>query len=378
MPGAAIHPAGVLCYRACMLKDPVDLQSLRRVLVIKLRHHGDVLLASPLFSVLKKHAPQLEVDALVYADTAAMLSDNPALSRVFCVDREWKSSGWLAQGREEWRLLQQLRRREYDLLIHLSEHPRGAWLARLLGAGKAVAPNYGGRSRWWKRSFTHRFAMAKNPRRHMVEWNLDALRRIGIQPGEDEKRLVLVPGAQAEAQAATLLAQCGLAEGRFIHLHPGSRWQFKCWPAERTAALIDQLQRDGERVVLTAAPDPEEQQLIARILALVETAPHNLAGKLSLKSLAAVARRARLFIGVDSAPMHIAAAVGTPVVALFGPSGELEWGPWGVAHRVVSSPVHPCRPCGNDGCGGGKVSDCLVTLPVSAVLDAARSLLAER
>ena len=73
--------------------------------------------------------------------------------------------------------------------------------------------------------------------------------------------------------------------------------------------------------------------------------------------------------------MHIARRVGTPVVALFGPSGELEWAPWKVPHRVVASSEHPCRPCGNDGCGGGKVSECLTTLPVQAVLDAAVELL---
>jgi heptosyltransferase-3 len=90
--------------------------------------------------------------------------------------------------------------------------------------------------------------------------------------------------------------------------------------------------------------------------------------------LAALSARAKLFIGVDSAPMHIAAAMRTPVVVLFGPSGELEWGPWGVAHRVVASNAHPCRPCGNDGCGGGKVSDCLVQLPLEAVLAAVDAL----
>jgi len=359
-----------------MLKDRVDLQSVRRVLVTKLRHHGDVLLASPVFSVLKNHAPHVEIDALVYADTSEMLMLHPSIEAVHVIDRGWKRLGPLSQLAAEWRLLRELRARRYDLVIHLSEHPRGAWLARLLGASYAVAPDYAGRSRWWKRSFTHRFSMAKNPRRHMVEWNLDALRRIGIQPGEGERSLVLVPGAQAEAQAATLLAQSGLAESAFIHLHPGSRWPFKCWPAERTAALIDQLQRGGERVVLTAAPSPDEQELIARILSMVENPPVSFSGKLTLKSLAAVSRRARLFIGVDSAPMHIAAAVGTPVVALFGPSGELEWGPWGISHRVVGSRSHPCRPCGNDGCGGGKVSDCLVTLPVSDALEAARDLLA--
>jgi heptosyltransferase III len=361
-----------------MLKDQVDLRGVRRVLVIKLRHHGDVLLASPVFSVLKNHAPQVEVDALVYADTSEMLTQHPAIGSVHVVDRRWKSLRPMSQLAAEWRLFRDLRARRYDLVVHLSEHPRGAWLARLLGARHAVAPDYAGRSGWWKRSFTHRFSMAKNPRRHMVEWNLDALRRIGIQPEESEKRLALVAGVEAEAQAAALLAQCGLAEGRFIHLHPGSRWQFKCWPAERTAALIDELQRGGARVVLTAAPSPDEGQLIARILAQVERPPVSFAGKLSLKALAAVARRAQLFIGVDSAPMHIAAAVGTPVVALFGPSGDLEWGPWGVPHRVVGSQLHPCRPCGNDGCGCGKVSDCLVTLPVSAVLEAARELLPAR
>lgn len=115
--------------------------------------------------------------------------------------------------------------------------------------------------------------------------------------------------------------------------------------------------------------------MVERILAHTRAAPVNLAGQLSLKELAALAGSAQLFIGVDSAPMHIAASQGTPTVALFGPSGEIEWGPWKVAHRVVASSIHPCRPCGNDGCGGSKVSECLTTLPVQRVLAAARELL---
>jgi heptosyltransferase-3 len=99
----------------------------------------------------------------------------------------------------------------------------------------------------------------------------------------------------------------------------------------------------------------------------------DLCGKLTLKQLGAVSRNARLFVGVDSAPMHIASAMQTPVVALFGPSGEFNWGPWQVTHRVVSS-AHSCRPCGNDGCGGGKLSECLSTLPVSEVLQAVQAL----
>ena len=359
-----------------MLKDAIDLSGVRRVLVIKLRHHGDVLLTSPVFTTLKTNAPHAQIDALVYTDTREMLTHHPAIATLHLIDRGWKTQPFLSRVAAEWRLYCALRKQAYDLIVHLSEHPRGALLARLLGARYAVAPDYSGRSNWWKNSFTHRFAMAKNPRRHMVEWNLDALRRVGIQPGADDKGLSLVPGAQAEAEVEAVLARHGLSEHGFIHLHPASRWQFKCWPAERTAQLIDLLQQAGERVVLTAAPTAEERALVDAILSKTKTPLLNLAGALSLKSLAALTRRARLFIGVDSAPMHIAAAMGTPVVALFGPSGELEWGPWGVPHRVVSSQLHPCRPCGNDGCGGSKVSDCLNTLPVEAVLNAVRELLA--
>jgi len=355
------------------VKDPVDLQRVRHVLVTKLRHHGDVLLTSPVFSVLKGHAPHLEIDALVYADTAAMLTGNPAVSRVFGVDRGWKSLGVLDQGRAEWSLLQQLRRREYDLLIHLSEHPRGAWLARLLGPRYRVAADYPRVRGWWKASFSHLYPLPKNGRRHVVELNLDALRRIGLQPGEQERGLSFVPGGEAERDVARMLAELGLAPGGYIHVHPASRWQFKCWPAEKTAELIDQLQALGERVVVSAAPDADELDLVGRIRALAATPFADVSGKLTLKQLGALTRHARLFIGVDSAPMHIASAMGTPVVALFGPSGEFNWGPWQVPHRVLASD-HTCRPCGNDGCGGGKVSECLTTLPVSAVLQAVQAL----
>ena len=115
--------------------------------------------------------------------------------------------------------------------------------------------------------------------------------------------------------------------------------------------------------------------MLDAIQARLKTPAFSLSGQLSLKELAALTQAAKLFIGVDSAPMHIAAAVGTPTVALFGPSGDKQWGPWGVPFRVIASTQHPCRPCGADGCGGGKVSDCLTSLTVDEVLTAAHELL---
>jgi heptosyltransferase-3 len=358
-----------------MVPDAVDLARVKRALVIKLRHHGDVLLASPVFSVLKRHAPHLEIDALVYDETREMLSLHPAIAEVHTVGRAWRQLSPLSKLAAESRLLSKLRARRYDLLIHLTDHNRGAWLARLLGAQWRVAPAGRDYRKVWDRSFTHLYKLPPR-RRHAVEVNLDALRRIGVYPAEDERALVLVPGDEAEAEIRNRMAAFGLAERGFVHLHPASRWRFKCWPADRTAALIDRLAAAGERVVLTAAPSDPEVELVRAIRAACRAETVDLSGQLTLKQLAALTRRAKLFVGVDSAPMHIAAAMGTPVVALFGPSGEIEWGPWQVSHRVVASGAHPCRPCGNDGCGGGKLSECLTTLPVDRVHDAVRELLA--
>ena len=356
-----------------MVPDAIALASLKRALVVKLRHHGDVLLTSPVFQVLRNRAPHAEIDALVYADTADMLAGHPAISQLHTIDRSWKKRGPVEQLRNESRLYRELASRKYQLLVHLTDHPRGAWLAQLLRPRWSVAPARD--SRLWAWSFSHRFALPKGTPRHTVETNLDALRRLGIYPEEDEKKLVMAPGDAAQAKVDALLAQHGIAAKSFVHVHPTSRWLFKAWTDERNAQLLTLLARDGHRIVLSAAPDAREKAIVGRILEKSQAPVVDLSGQLTLRELAALAGRARIFFGVDSAPMHIAAAMGTPVVALFGPSGEKMWGPWKVAHRVVTTD-HSCRPCGNDGCGGGKVSECLTQLPVARVHAAINELLA--
>ncbi len=359
-----------------MVPDAVNLASVQRVLVVKLRHHGDVLLASPVFQVLRNRAPDVEIDALVYSETRDMLAGHPAIAQVHAVDRAWKRRALAVQARHEGALLRSLAARKYQLLVHLTDHWRGAWLAQALRPRWSVAPAR--ESPFWKWSFSHRYPLPRGRPRHTVELNLDALRRLGVYPEEEEKRLVLVPGPEAERRVAELLAQHDLAPKGFIQVHPTSRWFFKAWTEPRNAELLRSLVHDGHRVVVTGAPDAREKAIIHRILEHAG-APlaglTDLSGQLTLREMGALSARARLFFGVDSAPMHIAAAMGTPVVALFGPSGEHEWGPWMVPHRVVTS-AHPCRPCGNDGCGGGKVSECLTTLPVERVRSAINELLA--
>ena len=361
------------------LQDPVDAYLVHRALVTKLRHHGDVLLASPVFAALKHALPAAEIDALVYLETAPMLEGHPAITELHTIDREWKRQGLFAQVSAERRLLRALSARRYDLIVHLTEHPRGAWLARLLKPRYSVARQLDHPHWLWRTSFTHFYRLPRTTPRHTVECNLDALRRIGLQPSPADKRLVLCPDDKSAARVRNLLAQQGLEPHRFVQMHPGSRWLFKCWPPVHSAALLDRLTADGIRVAVTGAPDARERALVEAILSACASASRSrivdLTGALSLRELAALTREARVFVGVDSAPMHIAAAMGTPVVALFGPSGEVEWGPWGVTNRVITSAAHPCRPCGIDGCGGGKVSECLTTLSVDRVHAAVTDML---
>lgn len=356
-----------------ILEDALPVEALRRALVVKLAHFGDVLLASPVLSVLKRHAANAEVDALIYAETAPMLAGHPALAQLFTIGRDWGKRRLLSRLAAETRLVASLRARRYDLVVALSDKPRIAWLTRLTGARYAVTAERRDRPGLWRRSFTHFFALPPGNSRHTVEVHLDALRRLGIQPALDERRITLVPGDDAERRADALLAQHGLARGRFIQLHPGSRWLFKSWPAERVAELSDVLAARGDRVVMTGASAGHEGAYLQDVLSRVKGPLVNLAGQLDLKVLAAVTARARVFVGVDSAPLHVASAMGTPAVALFGPSGEVEWGPWQIAHRIVAS-AHPCRPCGINGCGGSNRSECLETLPLARVLAAIEEL----
>ena len=361
--------------------DAIDVHALRRVLVIALKHHGDVLLTSPLLESLGRAAPEAQIDVLLYADMRPLLEFNPRVSNLFSIDRGWKTKGRLHSIVEELRLFQVLRARAYDLVILLSEHRRGAWLTRGLRPRWSVAPKLSHASRFWRGSFTHLYPNASSvragsplARRHVVEQNLDALRRLGISPGR-APRLTLVPGADGERQAADFLRSHNIT-GDYIVVQPTSRWMFKCWPVSKNAELIQVLLARGHTLILSCAPDPREQAMIKAILAIVGEPSERLVlateGS-TLNRLAALIGNARLFIGIDSAPMHIAAAMGTATVALFGPSGECNWGPWqgdgNLHYRVVTHDGFACRPCGQDGCGGGKISDCLVRLPVSQVLE---------
>jgi heptosyltransferase-3 len=358
------------------LADQIDLATVKRVLVIKLQHLGDVLLTTPVFSVLKQLDPEMDVDALVFSETAPMLSGNPCVDVIHEIDRSWKKKGALSLIKQEKHLLAQLKAGNYDLVINLTDRGRGAWLTRLLNPRYSVSQKYSHkRGRWWMKSFTHLYSIPYFPR-HAVEIHLDALRRIGVLPQAADKKLSFVAGENADLAIDKLLSVHQLKPAAYIVVHPTSRWMFKGWNQAGFAEVFRQLTLAGHRLVITSGPDEKEMAYVEALLAKQPVEVVNLAGKLTLKELGALIAKASCFIGLDSVAMHMAAALDTPCVALFGPSNEKIWHPWQVRHEIITE-NYSCRPCNLDGCGGGKISECLQAIEPHKVVKAVNNLLKE-
>lgn len=332
-----------------------DLSLVKRILVVKMRHHGDVLLTSPVFTLLKKAIPTATVDAFIYEETLPMLEGHPAIDQFILYKRAWKGK-WT----KELALWYQIRKRRYDLVINLTEGDRGALVALISGSRVRVGFDAQKKGFFGKNKiYTHPVKRCPHPR-HTVERQLDALRRIGIFPKEDEKALFLhVPPSHRPTSL------------EYVLIHAVSRWRFKCLSAEQIGRLIRKLHEEGETVVMSASPDPEEIAMVEEAIQYAPDVPViNWAGKTSMKEFAALVKGAKTLITVDSVSLHIASALKTPVVAIFGPTSEVNWGPWQHPQARVVTGKQSCRPCYQDGCGGSKKSDCLLSLSTEAIIQA--------
>ncbi|MFA5111214.1 MAG: putative lipopolysaccharide heptosyltransferase III [Desulfobaccales bacterium] len=332
----------------------------KRILVIKLKQPGDVLVSSPVIGALKATWPQSHVTCLVPKGTEDMVSGHPGLDGLMVVDRRGATFS------QTLSFLRDLRRRRFDLVLELSGGDRGAFYSFLSGAKERLGFAHPGQPFWQRRGCFTRLLPRPPIRMHMVDQNLAAVRALGIEPLNP--RLEFFWDEQVKQRVQDMVASLGLADRPFAVMHPGAGWRFKCWTPAGYARVIEALERDwGLPVVLTGTKAAHEQELLAMIHQECRVQPRDLAGRLSLKELGALIAKARLFFGMDSAPMHLAAAVNTPAVALFGPSGVFNWGPWGQGHLVIKQDWD-CLPCGKDGCEGGKISRCLIELTPEDVL----------
>ncbi len=347
---------------------PPDPAAVRNILVIRTAYAGDVVMTLPLLPALRDRFPAARITLLTSRDGAELAQGQPALDRLLAFDAPW------FYGRASWKpypaLLRTLRAERYDLVIEARGDIRDILLLTLpLRAAARVSYAFGGGA--WALSHVVPYHGIK----HRVDYHLDIARHLGCTIRDPYPRLALSETEHTEARR--LLAQQGLAN-RFIAWHPGGRLDLKRWPLERHAELMKEVHaRTRWPVALLASP--AEAELAARLQTLAAGVPiTSLSGHLSLRQLAAVLAEAALLVCHDSAPMHVAAAVGTPVAALFGPSKPEETAPYAFGPAAVLARPMPCRTtCDEIHCLAPDHHACMRQLSVAQALESLTPLLAQ-
>jgi predicted lipopolysaccharide heptosyltransferase III len=292
--------------------------------------------------------------------TEDMLSGNPDVDEIIVLDK-----GSLAA---QWRLIAGLRSRRFDTVIDLTDGDRSAFLSWISGA--PVRIGFNDEKRWRGRCYTT--VVSGQSGGHRVERDLAALEPLGIIARDRTPRLWLT--AEDETHAQELLDRLGVRTDRsLVVIQPGARYWFKAWPADRFAELADRLTAEYHCQVLIGG-SAQEADLAYQIVHVAKCRPIVLAGQVGIKPFAAILKQSALFVGNDSGVMHIATAVGTPVVALFGPSNPQEWGPRGGACEIIYKELD-CRACFHPTCHRGD-QNCMKLISVDEVMMASKRLMA--
>ncbi len=340
------------------------------ILVIKLRYIGDVLLTTPVFEALRSNYPEARIVALVNKGTEAVLTDNPAIDEVLTLERHVNRINDLMI---QLRLVRRLRSYHFNYALELTNSDRGAMLSFLSGADKRIGYRPRDKMKRINRRFLLTDLVSADGRQHIVEYHLAMLRPLDCAVKTRQLRLYWKDADEAGLKHVFETDKISV-DGQFVVMHPFSRVPSKAWRADNYAAVCDHLYETwGIRTILVCGNDNSEKNFLEKIKTRCQCSPVHLGAKLTLKQLAVLVSRAILFFGIDSGPMHIAMAVNTPVIALFGPSRKFRWGPWGDNHQVIQK-SWPCVPCGKKGCDGRGVSNCLEELTIDEVvpvLDAA-------
>ena len=354
----------------------------RHILVVCTRRIGDVLLATPAVRALRQTWPHAAIDMLVFEGTQSVIAANADLRKVITI-AERPSPG--AQLFLLWRIW-----RRYDMAVSLLAGDRPtlyAWAAAKLRVGTLTLEN---KSRW-KRRLLHRWVAFDDLDTHTVAMNLRIIEQLGVAGHSGP----VVSWSEDEARAAARLCPPLQAGRRFAVLHVSPKFAYKTWSAHGWGELARWLNERGMELLVAGGGSPEELRYVDSLMPHLPENTVNLAGRIGLGALGYLLSRAALYVGTDTAVTHMAAALGVPTVALFGPSNPVKWGPWPASYDGDTSPWQmrgsarvgnvflvqgekDCVPCMLEGCERhiDSLSECLQRLPAKRVIAAADALLA--
>lgn len=342
----------------------------KKILIIKPSSFGDIIQALPAAARLKGTWPAAEISWLVNSQYGRLLENNPCIDHLIFFERHlWKNKGenFLKALSSFLRLCRYMRARRFDTVLDLQGLFRSGFFSAVTGA--SVRAGFAN-----AREVAHLFY---NRRIDLPEEEMHSVDRYLLLPAalgctENEVNFPLGIGGEAEAWAEQFLDQEGSPkDAPRVGLSPFARWKTKSWPREYFARLGDLISASGATVVIVGGAEEERKN----IASLMKHRAITSAGTGDPLKLAAVLKRLHVLVTNDTGPMHLAAAVGTAVVALFGPTNPSRTGPYGEKHRVICAPVD-CRPCYRRECD--KEENCMRAISVEKVREAVEGIITLR
>lgn len=322
----------------------METDSPKSILLVKLSAIGDVVHTLPLLETLRKNFPGARIHWLIEEEAGDLIQGHWAVDRVIVSRRKkWRkriagAGGVPAVLKEVTRFLKELRKEEYDIVIDLQGLLKSGILTGL-SRGKRKIGFTGGREGSFL--FLKERPFPVDYDQHAIDRYLKAAEVLDCTPGPWQGS---IPLSSADKDPVDrFLKENGLWNTSLVTINPIARWETKLWQPDRFAALADKMQKTFLCKVLFTG-SRQDRPVIDRIIRSMDTKPFNLAGRTSLKELAYLFSLCRFSITTDTGPMHMAAAMGRPVIALFGPTEPRRTGPYGNGHRVIRAEI-ACSPC---------------------------------
>lgn len=340
---------------------------IKNILIVKLSAIGDVIHALPVAYALKKNFPQARITWVVEPPAYDLLTDNPYIDDIIVFEKKkFKSLGGLIKNLPSFSA--SLKKVKYDIALDLQGLGKSAIVAFLSGA----KVKYGCYNMRECSDFISKPICGPNADGHIVERYLDVARAVGCMVDE---AVFPVHVMDKDADLAErIMRQAGMDPANpYVVLAIGANWPNKRWPTQYYAALSDWLYA-RQVIPVAIGGGAVDSRLIAEINAKTVIPPIDLVGKTNLKQLAHIIAQARALVGGDTGPMHLAAGLNKPVVALFGPTDIRRNGPYGQAENALEITA-ACKHCWKRSCPQGK--DCLAEIIPAQVIEKLRRLLAE-
>ena len=333
---------------------------MQNFLVIKLRYIGDVVLCTPLVRSLREKFPQAKIVFLVNGGTEEILQHNPYLDEILVLPRNNLVN--------QIHFLGHIRSRKFDCVLDLTDGDRSAIVTAATGAPMKIGFNK--ENRWRGKVYSHQMTV-EDDRMHMIDLHGQVGAPLGIRGPFSLPEVFVIE--KEEKRAEQILEKEGLQDGPWVMIHPTARYWSKAWPAERFAALGDLLAKQGIAVALVGSE--KDRNIGEKIQHIAQSKLISFMGRTSILELAALMKRCLLFIGNDGGPMHMAGAIGCPVLAIFGPTDPAVWGPRGNQVNVVYKGLD-CHACFLPGCLRGEES-CMKLISVDEVYGLATQMLSK-